>query len=279
MATCCNPVTAPTCTPTPCPQLYNACCVINEANLPCLYPPVDASGVSTAYSYNITNVEVFGGDAIEDIVTGMTAFTVVDSVETAIGKVTVDSLLTTVTLDTAPATFSGNLVFKFVDQTQCTINKRIDEALCGLLPNIPPCPTFEDIVYKVSGQSLSWGTSPFGIHVQAAGLYPCNQVRLRGLATATVAVNENACGKIQTIIGQIVDPTVWPLQVKSIPTIAAASGYTLGPSECEHFYPAFYQISTLGVITLLFYVDVSYQTYPSTLTTSFDGVTYDVNAT
>ena len=265
MATCCNPVTAPTCTPTPCPQLYNACCVINEANLPCLYPPVDASGVSTAYSYNITNVEVFGGNAIEDIVTGMTAFTVVDSVETAIGKVTVDSLLTTVTLDTAPATYSGNLVFKFVEQTQCDINEAVDAAICALKAGTVPCPSFTPVVFS-EGDSLVW--TNFGSSRQVAeysDVQNCT-IRLRGVIKTTVSSGAAAVNSLVTTL-----PTV-PASVRSFSvTVRLVDG-----TASTQFYPGFVTIAPDGTVYLDFINNIA-GAFPWEVSFSFDSIFFEVS--
>ena len=278
MATCCNPVTAPTCTPTPCPQLYNACCVINEANLPCLYPPVDASGVSTAYSYNITNVEVFGGDAIEDIVTGMTAFTVVDSVETAIGKVTVDSLLTTVTLDTAPATYSGNLVFKFVEQTQCDINEAVDAAICALQAGTVPCFDFTSGAMTLTAPWTAVASGNPQAPEYSAPTF-CT-IRLRGAVQRefNVAEQDTTC-TLRSFAITTLPAAQHPLFNRLLPTTVLVIETTNPSSNVAHCFPAFMAISTAGVVTVLFYVDhcLTFANQPYKVTVSFDGLTYETN--
>lgn len=243
MSDCCTPYTPPACSPRRCAKLIDSCCVINEDNLPCLYPPVYASGEILEDSKYITSIGfAASGDVITDIEAGMTAFFGGD----AVGEVTSSSGTTVVLKSASLVTASGDFVFKFIEQSQCDINKRIDEVLCGMKPCVNE--------YTPIELEVKW-TPVQGYATASAAVTEC-WVRLRGSATAvdTLTSGDTIASGLPIPTGNIV------LSV----TITYVDGG-------QYFLPGLLVIDTSGVMKIYADFPVRGVTYY----VSFDGMGYD----
>ncbi len=179
MADCCNPVTPPTCI-NKCQQNYDACCVIDEQPLPCIFPPIETTGSGIITQFVITVDDVTG------IEVGMLATG--DGI--GVGAVVVSVVGLVVTLSVAniatfPAASAGDgVAFLLIDNTQCDINKAVNDAICDLQEGVIPCPEWNDVTLVDPLMELVWtSNSP----TQYADPLNC-VVRLRGVMETTIPV-------------------------------------------------------------------------------------------
>jgi hypothetical protein len=153
MSNCCDPIIPlPNCQPR-CLQQVDACCVINEDNLPCINPPLTIENVAVIKGqYTLTQ------DGIENLVLPEYGHILVTSaqhgVAVPIGKVGEGALVENIVGNTAyltlPNTVTGkaDITFQIVEQRQCDINKELCEVLSELVTTVDG---IVDCVYDASG--------------------------------------------------------------------------------------------------------------------------------
>jgi hypothetical protein len=148
---CCNPITPASCV-TRCPQLVNACCVINKDNLPCINPPVTVTGSGVSGQSSIRLSEVISEPDFGNFVVTDASGCIPDDTEIISFNGSSVNLSNTLT-----CTFQGNpITITLVNQRQCDINKAFDEKLCT--PS--GCPEWNIITdYSDPIMDITWGTT------------------------------------------------------------------------------------------------------------------------
>lgn len=272
MAECCNPVILPSCDIT-CPQLYNACCVVDEQDLDCIFEPIvtTATGIIAQFTIVVSNAAgiVVGLVASGDGIGVGAEVTVVAGVQIT---------LSIANSATFPAAGVGDVVtFRAASHTQCEINEEVNSILCDLEQGIIPCHTYTNVVFETQDGFTWTPLSP----VQYSDKLSC-QIRLRGIAqtiidgTQTFQVTTTvftipagparpAVAQVFSLVVQILDP--------------------LAVGNTAIFLPALFSLGATGIATLTVihpnpcdpcsgspYFDI---THDLTLTVSFDGLTYD----
>lgn len=197
MKTCCTSTTIPTTCPE-CEEIIDACCVIQQLPLPCLFPEPDLSGnIQASGSSGSTTIFVTAnnniGIKIGDFLTSeSTPLVDVNSMVTAVVLTSTGATTSnyTVTLDKPTIAGSGtkikvNLVRYQTEIPQCEVNEALSQVICDLSANLACCSDWQDITgFNASGDYI-WADATAEIEPQGAQyLIPsscnCNTVKLRG---------------------------------------------------------------------------------------------------
>lgn len=239
MSNCCNPIIPPACE-RKCKQRYDACCVIDEQALPCIFDPIEvlASGI---IGQDTVVVDDASGIALGMEVTG--GGVGVGAVVTGISGTTVQ--LSVVNEQTFPGVSVGGLLtFNRINNAQCDINKAINDKLCNIGN---PCPTWNVITsYSDPIMDVVWQTAT-GSEVAASNPSGC-VVRLRGQITSDpipmtiiTAVNSQLF---------ILPAPLWPSTQKVLSLTVVVNG--VGGQWTALYLPALLLIGTDGKVSITF---------------------------
>jgi len=275
MADCCDPIEIPTNCADKCNQLVNACCVINEDNLPCIIPDVTITAVNvTNGSSTITAASV--SEVLPNPFYGV--ITVTSSTPGLFeAGTTVDSISTDTVHLSKPAigtNASATVVFTFTEQRQCDINAAVDEAICAINAGTVPCYSYTPITTFLN----EW-SSPGNDAALSNNLF-CT-VRMKGSVT------------LLSEVGGLVDDCNTPFvsQVFTIPlALRPAAGVTVVLSVTvsvtsitgTHYYPGILRIFDVNpvppsTLELTFYIDACTDTTAdNTIYFSLDGLSYNL---
>ena len=252
MAECCDPITIPTNCVNECNQLVNSCCVINEAGLPCIIPPVVLTGVSVVINSK------FITDRVISLLPNPFYGTI--TVSDSSGRIDTDTTITKITNNTVtlskPALSTGvtDVTFTFTDQRQCDINASIDAKVCVL----SSCPEWTALPPNASGGWVSNNIGSLG--AEYSNIDKCT-VKLRG-----------SIGTVSYLTSQ---PTVGILPVGFRPTITYNRLYTVGILvNSSIFKVSIIEVeASMGLVTL---IDTTLVDTDS-VTVYLDGIFFEVS--
>lgn len=174
MAECCDPIILPTCTHR-CDKLVDACCVVDQQPLPCIFPPIETEGSGTIGQFVI----------VVDDPTGILVGMLADGDGIGAGAIVTAINGNQITLSVAnsasfPSASTGDgLAFALINNTQCDINKAISDILCTI-----GCHTYTVATLVDPAMDLVWVGDPANLP-EYSDIKNC-KISLRGQATAVM---------------------------------------------------------------------------------------------
>lgn len=276
MAECCDPIEILTNCADKCNQLVDACCVINEDNLPCIIPDVTITAVNvTNGSSTITAASV--SDVLPNPFYGVITVT-----STTPGLFEAGTTVDSISIDTVhlskPAigtNASATVIFTFTEQRQCDINAAVDEAICAINTGTVPCYSYT----AITGFLNEW-TSPGNDAGISNNLF-CT-VRMKGSVTLSeVDTLVNDCNT--PFVSQVftIPPALRPAAGVTV-VLSVTVAVTTVPTSETHYYPGILRIFDVNpvppsTLELTFYIDACTDTTaPNTIYFSLDGLSYNL---
>lgn len=207
MKTCCTNITIPETCPT-CTEIVDACCVLNQLPLTCLFPEplltdyIEAKGSLNAFTLTV-RVKNYLGIKLGDVLSHATGFQLVadgavvtaitltsTGTSTSVYNISVDKA----NVGNSPNTFVKTDLTRYrTEIPQCDINQAVNDFLCDLSGQLDPsgtcCPEWTTLnpgAYEASG-GYSWSdATAVGVEFEPLQYTTpvscnCNEVRFKGM--------------------------------------------------------------------------------------------------